>query len=349
MTMKKETISSICEKFGNEIANKVDYEFSHKFNHTLHAYIDITGNLIEGTLLSQILYWFSNDKNDRIRARIKRNGEYWIAKRRDEWWDEIRITDRQFDCAIKKLKEKGFVILEKHKFDSMPTIYIRPNYDAINPALEKWKENLAKEILSKQIEEASKENGNYIKCNSHGNNTMCNTGNTQDVTLLTMNTSNDSILENTISPTELNSFSQEEKATSPVGLNSSISKRNKKGGEKNPDKWIATKTHIEICMERNGHEKDSFETAEVIEVVRTYYEKYREVIGQPHPRLNDKTMMFVVGQYLKGFEEGGTSVQTYRDLIDFHFSTEYRENIDWTIQHFMSGEIRETLLRHNML
>ena len=151
------------------------------------------------------------------------------------------------------------------------------------------------------------------------------------------------------SPTELNSFSQEEKATSPVGLNSSISKRNKKGGENNPDKWIATKTHIEICMERNGYSKEAFETAEVIEIVRTYYEKYRQVIGQPHPRLNDKTMMFVVGQYLKGFEEGGTSVQTYRDLIDFHFSTEYRENIDWTIQHFMSGEIRETLLRHNML
>lgn len=348
--MRKETVSSICEKFGNEIANKVDYKFSHKFNHTLHAYIDITGNLVEGTLLSQILYWFSNDKNDRIRARIKRNGEYWIAKRRDEWWDEIRITDRQFDCAIKKLKEKGFVILEKHKFDSMPTIYIRPDYDVINPALEKWKENLAKEILSKQIEEASKENGNYTLCNSHGNNTMCNTGNTQDVTLLTMNTYNDSILENTISPTELNSFSKEKgKNTSPMGLNSSISKKNKKGGENNPDKWIATKTHIEICMERNGHSKESFETAEAIEVVRIYYEKYMEVIGHPHPRLNDKTMMFVVGQYLKGFGDGNTSVQTYRDLIDFHFSTEYRENIDWTIQHFMSGEIREKLLRHNML
>lgn len=350
MTMRKETVSSICEKFGNEIANKVDYKFSHKFNHTLHAYIDITGNLVEGTLLSQILYWFSNDKNDRIRARIKRNGEYWIAKRRDEWWDEIRITDRQFDCAIKKLKEKGFVILEKHKFDSMPTIYIRPDYDVINPALEKWKENLAKEILSKQIEEASKENGNYTLCNSHGNNTMCNTGNTQDVTLLTMNTYNDSILENTISPTELNSFSKEKgKNTSPMGLNSSISKRNKKGGENNPNKWVATKTHIEICMERNGHSKESFETAEAIEVVRIYYEKYMEVIGQPHPRLNDKTMMFVVDQYLKGFGDGNTSVQTYRDLIDFHFSTEYRENIDWTIQHFMSGEIREKLLRHNML
>ena len=165
------------------------------------------------------------------------------------------------------------------------------------------------------------------------------------------NNINNTYLSNPLySPTELNSFSKEKgKNTSPMGLNSSISKRNKKGGENNPDKWIATKTHIEICMERNGHSKESFETAEAIEVVRIYYEKYMEVIGQPHPRLNDKTMMFVVGQYLKGFGDGNTSVQTYRDLIDFHFSTEYRENIDWTIQHFMSGEIREKLLRHNML
>ena len=147
------------------------------------------------------------------------------------------------------------------------------------------------------------------------------------------------------SPTELNSFSKE-KETSPSGLNSSISKRNKKA---EPDKWIATKTHIEICMERNGYSKEAFETAEAIEIVKTYYEKYREVIGQPHPRLNDKTMMYVITQYLNGFGDGETSVQTYRDLIDSHFSTEYRENIDWTIQHFMSGDIRKTLLCHNML
>lgn len=159
------------------------------------------------------------------------------------------------------------------------------------------------------------------------------------------NISNTYLSDPLYSPTELNSFSKE-KETSPVGLNSSISKRNKKA---EPDKWIATKTHIEICMERNGYSKEAFETAEAIEIVKTYYEKYREVIGQPHPRLNDKTMMYVVEQYLNGFGDGETSVQTYRDLIDSHFSTEYRENIDWTIQHFMSGDIRKTLLCHNML
>lgn len=236
--------------------------------------------------------------------------------------------------TLKELKEKRYVIVVKHK----PTkenngrfTYEYKVYDEPQP--EPIQENDIQGVENLPIENLPVENHHLYKSTDILNTDLLNIDNIKDL----------------YSPTELNSFSQEEKAISPVGLNSSISKRNKKGGENNPDKWIATKTHIEICMERNGHEKDSFETAEVIEVVRTYYEKYREVVGQPHPRLNDKTMMFVVGQYLKGFEQGGTSTQTYRDLIDFHFSTKYREDIDWTIQHFMSGEIREMLLHHNML
>lgn len=161
------------------------------------------------------------------------------------------------------------------------------------------------------------------------------------------NISNPCLSNPFFSPTELNSFSKE-KAPSPVGLNSSISKRNKKGGAET-DKWIAIKTHIEVCMERYDYEKDSLETIEVVEIVKAYYEKYKEMVGKPHPRLNDKVMMFVVGQCLKEVCGEVLDVQTYRDLIDFHFKTEYREGTDWTIQHFMSGDIRETLLRHNML
>lgn len=330
-----------------EIDEKVKFLSSVKCNHTQHMYIDITGDLIQGTLLARIMYWFAPDKNKKSKVRIFKDGYFWIAKQRRDWWDEIRITERQYDKAISELKKKGFVELAKYKFDSMPTIHIRPNYDNINTATEKWENELRKTIIEEYHDELQKsKNGNYTLCNSLGNNTMCKTGITQDVTLLTEITNIDYNTENTIiSPTELNSFSKE-KETSPSGLNSSISKRNKKA---DPDKWIATKTHIEICMERNGYSKEAFETAEAIEIVKTYYEKYREVIGQPHPRLNDKTMMYVIEQYLNGFGDGETSVQTYRDLIDFHFSTEYRENIDWTIQHFMSGDIRKTLLCHNML
>ena len=46
-----------------ELKAKVDYEFSHRFNHTLHAYIDISDDLIAGTLLSQIMFWFSETKD----------------------------------------------------------------------------------------------------------------------------------------------------------------------------------------------------------------------------------------------------------------------------------------------
>ena len=45
----------------NELERKVDYIFSHRFNHTLHAYIDIAGDLTAGVLLSQIMYWFDKD------------------------------------------------------------------------------------------------------------------------------------------------------------------------------------------------------------------------------------------------------------------------------------------------
>ena len=323
-----------------EIDEKVKFLSSVKCNHTQHMYIDITGDLIQGTLLARIMYWFAPDKNKRSKVRIFKDGYFWIAKQRRDWWDEIRITERQYDKAISELKKKGFVELAKYKFDSMPTIHIRPNYDNINAATEKWEDELRKTIIEEYEEELQKsESGNYTKCK---------TGITKDVTLLTEITNIDYNTENTIiSPTELNSFSKE-KAPSPVGLNSSISKRNKKGGAET-DKWIATKTHIEVCMERYDYEKDSLETIEVIEIVKAYYEKYKEMAGNPHPRLNDKVMMFVVGQCLKEVCGEVLDVQTYRDLIDFHFKTEYREGTDWTIQHFMSGDIRETLLRHNML
>ena len=235
--------------------------------------------------------------------------------------------------TLKELKEKRYVIVVKHKptkenngrFNYEYKVYEEPQPEPIQEDHIQGVENLS-------LENLPVENHPLYKSTDISNTDLLNIDNIKDL----------------YSPTELNSFSQEEKATSPMGLNSSISKRNKKGGENNPDKWIATKTHIEICMERNGHNQESFETTEIIEIVKAYYEKYREVIGQPHPRLNDKTMMYVIGQYLKGFGEGNTSVQTYRDLIDFHFATKYRETIDWTIQHFMSGEVREKLLYHNM-
>lgn len=319
--------------------------------------LSITNDFRKAIILNQFIYWSERvsdadkfiEKENEI---AKNNGEDerelfygWIYKTAEELADEVMLglSASQIRRHINDLVKSGYISKRnnpKYKWDR--TLQYRVNLVNIAKALKKngyplsdYKINIPDEFFP--ITHSCAINNAHVE-----NQTCAHEQAIPEITNKEYNT------ENTIiSPTELNSFSQEEKATSPMGLNSSISKRNKKSGA-DPDKWITTKTHIEICMERSGYSKEAFKTAEAIEVVRTYYDKYKKVIGQPHPRLNDKTMMYVIGQYLKGFGEGNTSVQTYRDLIDFHFATKYRETIDWTIQHFMSGEVREKLLYHNM-
>lgn len=177
----------------NEIQTKVNFLSSARCNHTFHKYIDITGDLIEGTLLSRILYWFAPSKDNKSKVKIYKDGEYWIAKQRKDWWEEIRITERQYDKAIKSLVKKKFVITAKYKFNSMPTIHIRPNYDVINAEVKKWEENIRQEVIAEDRgQELHKQaDGNDTKCNSQGNNTKCNSGMPQGVTLLTGITNND--------------------------------------------------------------------------------------------------------------------------------------------------------------
>ena len=41
--------------------------------------------------------------------------------------------------------------------------------------------------------------------------------------------------------------------------------------------------------------------------------------------------------------DSDTSVDTYMDLIDEHFKTDYGKEIDWNIQHFMTDGVRNYL------
>lgn len=139
--------------------------FANSFNHTLHAYIDISGGLVEGTLLSQIMYWFSTDKNGKIRARVIKDGELWIAKKRSDWWDEIRISEKQYDRAIKVLIEKKIIIVAKYKFDGTPMAHIRPNYEQLNKLLKEYLCSIS-ENISNQLDNptfTNGENGLYPK------------------------------------------------------------------------------------------------------------------------------------------------------------------------------------------
>lgn len=120
--------------------------FAQKLNVIYHAYVDMAGDLIAGALLGQILYWFGMGKDGRSRARIVKDGHLWIAKTRADWWEEIRISPKQYDRAAKILKEKGFIEIKTFKFNGNPTTHIRIVPEAINKALEAWKREQVKPL-----------------------------------------------------------------------------------------------------------------------------------------------------------------------------------------------------------
>lgn len=116
-----------------------DAALTNKLNVIHHVYVDITGDLIAGALLGQILYWFGADRNGRPRARIVKDGHLWIAKGRADWWDEIRISAKQYDRAAKILKEFGFIEVKTFKFNGNPTSHLRIIPESLNQAIDKWK------------------------------------------------------------------------------------------------------------------------------------------------------------------------------------------------------------------
>ena len=95
------------------------------------AYVDITEDLIAGILLSQIVYWYMPNEQGKSKLRVKKNGEFWLAKSREDWKDEIRITPKQYERAIKILISKGLVEVQKFKFNGAPTNHIKLNISEV--------------------------------------------------------------------------------------------------------------------------------------------------------------------------------------------------------------------------
>lgn len=103
------------------------------------VYVDIADDLIAGLLLSQIIYWYLPDKHGKTKLRVQKNGYYWIAKGRDDWHAEIRISAKQFDRASSILVKKGILVKDYFMFDSFRTVHIRLDYDRF---MKLWQEQL---------------------------------------------------------------------------------------------------------------------------------------------------------------------------------------------------------------
>lgn len=99
-------------------------EPKEKFIHTKLSTIDVAGDLIAGILLGRILFWSQKDTLGHTKLRVQKEGHYWLAKRQEDWYNEIRITPKQYRRAIKLLEEKGLVITKRFCFKGAPTTHI---------------------------------------------------------------------------------------------------------------------------------------------------------------------------------------------------------------------------------
>lgn len=107
---------------------------------TKKAYVDLTGDLVAGILLSQILYWNKPTKKGedtklRVKKKDKETGEthLWLAKGRNDWYDEIRISPKQFDRASKILVDQKLIEKKTFKFNGDPTVHIRVIWENFLP------------------------------------------------------------------------------------------------------------------------------------------------------------------------------------------------------------------------
>ncbi len=115
-------------------------------------YVDMADDLIAGLLLSQIVYWYLPGKDGRSKLRVCHDSYYWIAKSRGAWWDEIRITPKQVDRALKILVERGIIVTHIYKFNRAPTIHIRINEEGF---LKAWNQALS-DIAQRSISNSPK-------------------------------------------------------------------------------------------------------------------------------------------------------------------------------------------------
>tara|TARA_Y100000310_G_scaffold125819_1_gene124553 strand:+ start:3568 stop:4833 length:1266 start_codon:yes stop_codon:yes gene_type:complete len=128
------------------------------------VYVDMADDLMAGLLLSQIVYWHSADRRGQSRLRVKKDEHFWIAKARHEWWDEIRLKERQVDRAIGILEQRGLVATSLHKFNGAPTTHIRLDEEVF---MEQWLETMGVSSSSDNSDLTNPLNGFASKCRIH--------------------------------------------------------------------------------------------------------------------------------------------------------------------------------------
>lgn len=99
-------------------------------------YVEITAGLASAILLSQLVYWFKPGKNGKPKLTIVREGRYWLAKTRTEWFEECGLTLKMYRNAIADLVDLGLVEVRHWKFGNDRTSHYWLDLGALAALLE---------------------------------------------------------------------------------------------------------------------------------------------------------------------------------------------------------------------
>lgn len=127
------------------------------------TYVDVVGDLMAGLLLSQIVYWFTPDRQGRSKIRIQREGRRWMAKKHSEWYEEIRMTEDQVRRALGMLKKAGLVEVKRFKFAGAPTTHISLNTKELIKAINEIESIEAENDTPSQMELGLNPNGTGLE------------------------------------------------------------------------------------------------------------------------------------------------------------------------------------------
>ena len=105
------------------------------------SYTDICGDLHSAAVLGKIVYWHMPSSSGKSRLRIFKEGHLWLAMRREDWEEDCCVKPKQFDKARKKLEAMNLIICKRFKFNAVPTVHIRLDWDGYAAVLKEWSDD----------------------------------------------------------------------------------------------------------------------------------------------------------------------------------------------------------------
>jgi hypothetical protein len=128
----EEEVKELREGQGITLEEFITWEASARDSiNVRRVYVDICEDLVAGILLSQIVYWFLPKEDGESKLSVQREGRYWLAKSREDWWKECRITAKQFDRVSTILEDNKFIETRVFKFNGLAVKHIGLNMQAV--------------------------------------------------------------------------------------------------------------------------------------------------------------------------------------------------------------------------